>query len=92
MYPIKDVTMISMKTKETVEGRLWTLMAEKLGLDRDQIKITDSFADDLGVDSLDVLELLTEVEKTFGIKIADEDAEKFITVKALVNYLQTHLS
>jgi acyl carrier protein len=84
--------MISMKTKETAESRLWTLMAEKLGLDRDQIKITDSFADDLGVDSLDVLELLTEVEKTFGIKIADEDAEKLITVKALVNYLQTHLS
>ena len=79
-------------TMETMETRLWTLMSEKLGLDPDQIKITDSFADDLGVDSLDVLEMFTEIEKDFGIKIADEDAEKLTTVKALVDYLHTHLS
>lgn len=79
-------------TMETMETRLWTLMSEKLGLDRDQIKISDSFADDLGVDSLDVLEMFTEIEKDFGIRIADEDAEKLTTVKALVGYLHTHLS
>jgi acyl carrier protein len=79
-------------TMETMETRLWTLMSEKLGLDPDQIKISDSFANDLGVDSLDVLEMFTEVEKDFGIKIADEDAEKLTTVKALVDYLHTHLS
>ena len=79
-------------TMETMETRLWTLMSEKLGLDRDQIKLSDSFADDLGVDSLDVLEMLTEIEKDFGIRIADEDAEKLTTVKALVGYLHTHLS
>jgi acyl carrier protein len=77
---------------ETLETRLWVLMSEKLGLEQEQIKMTDSFANDLGVDSLDVLEMLTEVEKEFSIKINDEDAEKLITVKALVDYLHTHLS
>jgi acyl carrier protein len=81
-----------MTTTETLETRLWVLMSDKLGLEHDQIKMTDSFADDLGVDSLDLFEMLTEVEKEFSIKIPDEDAEKLITVKALVGYLHGHLS
>lgn len=82
---------MSTMTMETMETRLWVLMSEKLGLENDQIKMSDSFSDDLGVDSLDVLELLTATEKTFDIKIADEDAEKLTTVKALVEYLHAHL-
>lgn len=82
---------MSTMTMETMESRLWVLMSERLGLEQNQIKMTDSFADDLGVDSLDVLEMLTEVEKEFSIKIADEDAEKLTTVKALVDYLHAHL-
>ncbi|HTJ11236.1 MAG TPA: acyl carrier protein [Dinghuibacter sp.] len=82
---------MSTMTMETMETRLWVLMSDKLGLEKDQIKMTDSFTDDLGVDSLDTLELFTEVEKTFEIKITDEDAEKLTTVQALVNYMHTHL-
>lgn len=82
---------MSTMTMETMETRLWVLMSDKLGLEKDQIKMSDSFSDDLGVDSLDVLELLTTVEKTFEIKIADEDAEKLTNVKALVEYMHAHL-
>ena len=72
-------------TMETMETRLWLLMSDKLGLEKDQIKMDDSFTDDLGVDSLDVLELFTDVEKEFEIKIPDEEAEKLTTVKTLVD-------
>lgn len=82
---------MSTMTMETMETRLWVLMSDKLGLEKDQIKMSDSFGDDLGVDSLDVLELLTTVEKTFEIKIDDEDAEKLTTVKSLVDYMHAHL-
>jgi acyl carrier protein len=76
---------------QAIDNKLWTLMSEKLGLDRSDIHIGASFADDLGVDSLDALELFTGVEKEFGIRIEDEDAEKLTTVKALVGYVHAHL-
>jgi acyl carrier protein len=77
---------------EAVDQKLWVIMAEKLGLDPESIKMNDSFADDLGVDSLDVLALFTDVEKEFGFRMQDEDAEKITTVKALVSYVHMHLS
>ena len=79
-------------TVETMENKLWTLMSERLGLEKDQIKITDSFTDDLGVDSLDLTALIVEVEKEFGVKISEEAAEKMHTVKSLVDYLRMQLS
>lgn len=79
-------------TTAIVETRLWVMMSDKLGLDQDKIKLTDSFAYDLGIDSLDMVELFMEIEKDFGVKITDEDAERLTTVKALVDFLHTHLS
>lgn len=76
---------------QAVDDKLLTLMSEKLGLDKANIFMDASFTDDLGVDSLDALELFTEVEKEFGIKIQDEDAEKLTTVKGLLKYVHTHL-
>jgi len=77
-------------TMDSIDSKLWVMMAEKLGLDESSIHADSSFADDLGVDSLDVMELFTEVEKEFSINIPDEDAEKLTTVKALVNYVHVH--
>ena len=77
-------------TMESMETRLWVLMSDKLGLEKDQIKMSDSFTDDLGVDSLDVIELFTNVEKEFEIKISDEDAEKLTTVGAVIDYITQH--
>lgn len=76
---------------QAIDEKVWTMMSEKLGLEKEQIKMESSFSDDLGVDSLDTLELFTEVEKEFGIKIEDEAAEKLTTVKALVDFIHTHL-
>jgi acyl carrier protein len=79
-------------TMETIDNRLFEIMAEKLGLEATNIKMTDSFSDDLGIDSLDTYELLVAVEKRFGIKINDDEAEKLRTVGALANYVHSHLS
>jgi acyl carrier protein len=53
---------------------------------------TDSFADDLAVDSLDVLEILMEIEKEFSIKIPDEDAGKLKTVDSVIYYVMNRTS
>jgi len=78
-------------TTNSIDSKLWVMMSEKLGLDQSKIHSNDSFSNDLGVDSLDVLELFTEVEKDFSIKIPDEDAEKLTTVKSLVDYVHAHV-
>jgi acyl carrier protein len=72
-------TVISSKIKE--------IISHKLGLDQNEIMDTDSFADDLAVDSLDVLEILMEIEKEFSIKIPDEDAGKLKTVDSVIYYV-----
>ncbi len=77
-------------TTNPTDAKLWQMMHEKLGLDEAQIHLDASFSNDLGVDSLDVLELLTEVEKAYDLKIPDEEAEKLTTVRALVNYIHEH--
>lgn len=83
---------MSTLTMETIDSKLYLLMSEKLGLEPAEIHPGDHFSDDLGVDSLDVTELFAEVEKEFGIKISDEDAEKLTTVQSLVGYVHRHLS
>ena len=65
-------------TMDSIDSKLWVMMAEKLGLDESSIHADSSFADDLGVDSLDVTELVLN-----GII-------RLTTVKALVNYVHVH--
>jgi acyl carrier protein len=77
-------TVISSKIKE--------IISHKLGLDQNEIMDTDSFADDLAVDSLDVLEILMEIEKEFSIKIPDEDAGKLKTVDSVIYYVMNRTS
>jgi len=64
------------------------IIAHLIALDEDQITDSASFEDDLGVDSLDVLEIRMEVEKKFEINIPDEDAEKLTTVGSLIRYVK----
>jgi len=64
------------------------IVAHLIAMDEDQITDSASFEDDLGVDSLDVLEIRMEVEKTFEINIPDEDAEKLTTVGSLIRYVK----
>jgi acyl carrier protein len=64
------------------------IIAHLIAMDEDQITDSASFDDDLGVDSLDVLEIVTEIEIKFGIDIPDEDAEKLTTVGSLIRYIK----
>jgi acyl carrier protein len=63
------------------------IVADQLGADLDTVKPGASFADDLGADSLDTVELVMALEEKFEIEIPDEDAEKIVTVMDAANYI-----
>jgi acyl carrier protein len=75
-----------MATAEKVKG----IIVEQLGVEEDEVTLEASFTDDLGADSLDIVELVMAFEEEFGIEIPDEDAEKISTVRDAVNYIDEH--
>lgn len=75
-----------MATYEKIKG----LISEQLGIDENDITIESSFIEDLGADSLDIVELVMALEEEFDIVIPDEDAEKIRTVGEAVKYIQEH--
>lgn len=64
-------------------------IADKLGVESDKITENSSFIDDLGADSLDVVDLAMALEDEFGVKIEDDKLEKFVTVGDVVSYLDS---
>jgi len=72
----------------SVEEKVIEIIAEKLNLSKDQIKPEASFVDDLGADSLDLVELVMAMEEAFGMEVPDEDAEKLRTVKDVIEYVK----
>lgn len=66
------------------------VIVEQLGVDESEITPDASFVDDLGADSLDLVELIMSLEETFDVEIPDEDAEKIKTVKDAINYIESH--
>ncbi|KGX83433.1 MULTISPECIES: acyl carrier protein [Pontibacillus] len=73
---------------ERVKG----IVAERLDVEQSKITMEASFKDDLEADSLDVVELVMELEDEFDMEISDEDAEKIETVGDAVNYINSHQS
>jgi acyl carrier protein len=67
--------------------RIKKIIIDQLGIEEGKISIESSFIDDLGADSLDIVELIMALEEEFDIEIPDEDAEKIKTVGDAVNYL-----
>ena len=77
-------------TTGNVEQKVRGLIAEQLGVAEDEIKTTSSFIEDLGADSLDIVELVMAMEEEFEVEIPDEEAENIKTVQDAVNYINTH--
>jgi acyl carrier protein len=75
----------------SVEEKVKHIIVEQLGVDEDEVKAEASFVDDLGADSLDVVELVMALEEEFGMEISDEDAEKLATVRQAIDYIESHV-
>jgi len=66
------------------------IIVEQLGVDESEVKPEASFIDDLGADSLDIVELIMALEEEFDLEIPDKDAEKIVTVGDAVEYIKAH--
>jgi acyl carrier protein len=73
-----------------VQAKVTEIIVEQLGVDADKVTLEASFVDDLGADSLDVVELVMAFEEEFNVEIPDEAAEKIATVKDAVEYLKAN--
>jgi acyl carrier protein len=72
------------------ESKVKGIIVEQLGVDDDEVTLDASFTDDLGADSLDIVELVMAFEEEFGIEIPDEEAENISTVRQAVEYIDQH--
>jgi len=75
----------------SVEERVITIVCENLAVSKDQVNRNTSFIEDIGADSLDIVELIMELEEEFEITIPDDQAEKIKTVGEAIDYIQKEL-
>lgn len=71
----------------SLDSKMVDIIAEQLSVDKDKVVANASFVDDLGADSLDLVELIMAMEDGYDIEIPDEDAEKIATVQDAINYV-----
>jgi acyl carrier protein len=74
----------------SIEAKVKSIIADQLGVSEDEIKQESSFIEDLGADSLDIVELVMAMEEEFEIEIPDEEAENIKTVGDAVTYINNH--
>lgn len=74
----------------SIEEKVKHIIAEKLGVELSEVTPEKSFVDDLGADSLDLVELIMSMEEAFDIEIADEAAEKIVRVKDAIDFVTAH--
>ena len=72
---------------EEIKNKVISMIAHQLGKSESEVKLESHFIDDLGADSLDLVELIMSMEDEFGVEIADEDAEKILKVSDAVDYI-----
>jgi acyl carrier protein len=75
----------------SIEDKVKKIIVEKLSVELEEVVPEASFVDDLGADSLDLVELIMSMEEEFDIDIPDEKAEKLVTVKDAMDYINVHL-
>jgi len=76
--------------REEILGKIQEITADRLGVDESDVTPDASFREDLEADSLDLVELIMELEEQFGMEIPDEEAEKITTVEEAVDYVTEH--
>ncbi len=74
----------------SVEDKVKKIVVDKLSVDLEEVIPEASFVDDLGADSLDLVELIMSMEEEFDIDISDEEAEKLLTVKDAIDYINAN--
>lgn len=74
-----------------VLSKVKEIVVDQLGVDEDDVSLDASFIDDLGADSLDIVELIMAFEEEFDIEIPDDDAEKITTVGEAVEYIESRV-
>ena len=72
----------------SAEDKVKSIVADQLGVESDEVTNEASFTDDLGADSLDIVELVMAFEEEFGLEIPDEDAEKIVRVADAIKYIE----
>ena len=75
----------------SIKDKVKKIIVEKLSVELEEVVPEASFVDDLGADSLDLVELIMSMEEEFDIDIPDEKAEKLVTVKDAIDYINAHL-
>jgi len=73
-----------------IEQKVKEIIVEELGVDESEVTPNARFVDDLGADSLDQVELVMRFEEEFGIEIPDEEAEKILSVRDAIEYIEKH--
>ena len=76
--------------REEILNKIQEITADRLGVDESDVTSDASFREDLEADSLDLVELIMELEEQFGMEIPDDEAEKITTVEEAVDYVQEH--
>ena len=78
-----------MASPEEISERIKSIIVEQLGVSMEEVNPEASFIEDLGADSLDIVELIMALEEEYDMEIPDEDAEKIQTVEDVINYVQS---